>query len=434
VPLPLITNQDIDQPIAGLGAEMKNAFCLAFGRMAFMSQYIGDMHGYENFERFKKEFYSYQKVANIFPVRTAHDLHPDYATTKMAKSLDCPTTAVQHHHAHQVSVMGEYNLSEPTLGLICDGTGYGEDGKIWGFEYLLGNAAGYVRKGHLAYLPLPGGDAGSKYPLRIAYAYLRTILSEREWHETGRLWEPLSKQETSILEGQLKSGFQVFQTSSAGRLFDAVSGLLGICTKVTYEGQAAIELESQAAVWLEQMQNTILPDQKTVSDLDQYRREALERLYRAKSTMQETIGKQQTGNRSQQRYSDNQRVVNQQTGLYQITLAEEAQTLQIKVDPLLKGIVNDVLSGAETGKIAYKFHYALAAGMLETALMIEGDLQKMIIAGGVFQNKLLTEILLDLAKEIELEIYYPTQLPSGDGGLAYGQILVANQEHQQHSQ
>lgn len=380
VPLPLVMKQEeFPNPIAGLGGEMKNAFCLASGRMAFMSQYIGDMHGLENFQRFEQEFISYQKVANIYPKLIACDKHPEYSTTKMAKDLKLPTAFVQHHHGHHVTVMGEYGLTEPMLGLICDGTGYGEDGRIWGFEFLFGNAEGYERRGHLEYLPLPGGDAGAKHPLRLAYAYLQKSLTAEEWAETAPIWEQLSSQERSILDGQIKSGFQMFETSSAGRLFDAVSGLLGICRNVTYEGQAAIELESAATVWYrDQRLNTDFLDNLDVRAGD----------------------------------------------IYPISIADQGGEKILKVNLLLRRVAREYLESVAVGEIAFRFHASLARTMLETAMAIGLPNKEMVIGGGVFQNKLLTEMLLTLAAQNGIKIYYPLLLPAGDGGLALGQVLI----------
>ena len=422
VPCPIFLQGEIQGSIAALGGEIKNAFCLASGKAAFMSQYIGDMHGYENFERFEQEFHSYQQVANIFPNKVGYDLHPEYATTKMAKQLSVLKCTVQHHHAHLVSVMEEYHISQPTLGIICDGTGFGEDGRIWGFEFLYGDTKGYERLAHLEYLPLPGGDAGVKKPLRIAYAYLQTILSSEEWLKTECLWDKLSIQERTILDSQLKSGFQLYETSSAGRLFDAVSALLDICTEVTYEGQAAIELESQAAVWLRKNLN----HSQIVTKMKQ---EASERIGRITSQSEVTEGIRNLADNDKQniilRYNQ---TVNKRTktDLYSFNLDIDSGVLQLKIGKVFSRIVSELLDGRAKGEIAFCFHYSLACAMLETALIIGIPNRGLVIGGGVFHNKILTETLLDLAHNGDVAIYYPTLLPTGDGGLALGQIVITN--------
>ncbi|NBJ16309.1 MAG: carbamoyltransferase HypF [Dehalobacter sp. 4CP] len=451
VPLPLFLKQEIKTPIVGLGGEMKNAFCLASGKMTFMSQYIGDMHGYENLERFEQELYSFQKVTNIAPQKTAYDMHPEYSTTRIARSMDCPKFRVQHHHAHLVSVIAEHGIDDPMLGLICDGTGYGEDGRIWGFEYLFGNQEGYKRKAHLEYLPLPGGDAGAKYPLRIAYAYLKKLMTQEEWQRTEPLWAKLSSQEKNILDGQLRSGFQLFETSSAGRLFDAVSGILGVCTEVTYEGQAAIELESVAEKWLEDcsegnVQTSSLQDsgnkdiQKNLNEFQRITQQASMRVKALAALWDQYEKSGQTSTEGRLRLIEQYNVMAGRTdgsfylGLYpalypaclEISGEPQPGVLHVKVGSLLKEISNDVLLQKNPGEAALRFHYSLACQMLETAMLIGLENKKLPIAGGVFQNKLLTEILLFLAGEIGVEILYPQKLPSGDGGLAFGQVLIAN--------
>jgi len=426
VPYPLATQHDFKEAVAALGGEMKNAFCLAAGKMAFMSQYIGDMHGYENLERFKQEFYSFRYTANVFPKAVAYDQHPEYSTTKIAREMDGPKIQVQHHHAHLVSVLGEYGINEPTLGIICDGTGYGEDGKIWGFEFLFGNAAGYERKGHLEYLPLPGGDAAAKKPLRIAYAYLKKCLPPEEWEQTENFWVRLSSRERNVLDGLLKNNIQLFETSSAGRLFDAVSALLDICTEVSYEGQAAIELESVAFCWKKQgLQSSDQAESERVRKIERkLKEEALALLGVAPEVRRDPADPGVFGTGDD---SDSCSGLFNEEKLYPYRLAESNGEIILKADLFLRWLVRDILAGQDKGEIAYRFHYSLAAWMLATALILGYKGQRIVLGGGVFQNKLLSEILLALAGEAGLEILYPQKLPSGDGGLAFGQALIAGE-------
>jgi hydrogenase maturation protein HypF len=204
VPLPKNCPEEILPAILGVGGELKNAFCLGLGQRAFVSQYIGDMEGYENFLRFRQELSSFQKVVRITPEVVAHDAHPNYQTTRFAQESPWKSIKVQHHHAHLASVLGEHRVTAPTFGVICDGTGWGEDQKIWGFEFLKGNAQSYERVAHLEYLPLPGGDAGVKHPLRIAYAYAKSLLTEKEWLMSQNLWERLTRSERNTLDQQLE--------------------------------------------------------------------------------------------------------------------------------------------------------------------------------------------------------------------------------------
>ncbi|MBC2722312.1 carbamoyltransferase HypF [Desulfosporosinus sp.] len=377
VPLPILMSAyHVKVPQLAVGGDLKNAFCLAKGHRAFVSQYLGDMEGYENFQRFHQELESFQRVVNITPSLLSYDMHPNYQMTRFALEQPWPKQSVQHHHAHLVSVLGEWDRTEPTLGVICDGTGLGEDGCIWGFEFLYGNSLGYERKAHLEYLGLPGGDVGAKHPLRIAYSYLRTLLTDETWDKTKHLWSSLSTLERQILDRQLETGVQVFQTSSAGRLFDAVSGLLGTCTKVTYEGQAAIELESAAV-----------------------------RFFKS--------NKQYQNKYEQFSYP------------YEVRVENEVFILGVGV--LLEELVYDLLKGVSPEKIAYRFHVTLAQAIVDLAVRLDVESGPLVLTGGVFQNKLLTEAVLSNCKEKGIRVLRSRTLPPGDGGLAFGQLLIANE-------
>lgn len=370
VPYPiLLPTNHVQTPLLGVGGELKNTFCLASGQRAFVSQYIGDMEGYENLQRFHQELKSFQRVVNITPIALAYDKHPNYQLTRFALEQPWPKHSAQHHHAHLVSVLGEWDRTEPTLGVICDGTGYGEDHCIWGFEFLYGNSSGYERKAHLEYLGLPGGDAGAKQPLRIAYSYLKTLFAAEAWEKTEPLWSTLSILERQILDRQLETGVQVFQTSSAGRLFDAVSALLGVCSKVTYEGQAAIELESVGTNFLEQ----------------------------------------------------------QTPLLYSYEVRVEQDMLILGVRPLFEEIVRDVLQGVSREEISYRFHQTIAKAIVDLALRLGVSNGPLVLSGGVFQNKLLTEAVLRNCQTQGIKVLRSRVLPPGDGGLAFGQLLIANE-------
>jgi len=381
VPLPiLMPTIHVNTPLLGVGGELKNTFCLASGQRAFVSQYIGDMEGYENLKRFHQELKAFQRVVNITPSAIAYDKHPNYQLTRFAMEQPWPKHSVQHHHAHLVSVMGEWDRTEPTLGIICDGTGFGEDHCIWGFEFLVGNASGYERKAHLEYLGIPGGDAGAKNPLRIAYFYLKTLLDGEAWENTEPFWSTFSILERQILDRQHETGVQVFQTSSAGRLFDAVSALLGVCTKVTYEGQAAIELESVG---------TRFWQQECVGDLER---------------RMESPGL-----------------------LYSYEVRVEKAVLILGVKPLLEELVQDILHGVSEGKIAYRFHETIAQAMVDLAQQLGVGYGPLVLSGGVFQNKLLTEAVLRNCQTQGIKVLRSRSLPPGDGGLAFGQLLIANE-------
>ena len=248
-PSPIILPREMPAILA-TGAELKNTFCLTRQNQAFLSHHIGDLENYETLASFEQGILHYQQLFRINPEAIACDLHPDYLATRYANERaqreNLPLISVQHHHAHLSACLADNGIdhSEPVIGLCFDGTGYGTDGAIWGGEVLVGSYQHYQRRFHLEYTPLPGGDAAVRRPSRMALSWLRTI---------GMDWEPdlppvkdLCYEERTIISSQLEHKINSPLTSSMGRLFDAVAALLGIREVATYEGQAAIELESIA--------------------------------------------------------------------------------------------------------------------------------------------------------------------------------------------
>ena len=218
--------------ILGCGAELKNTFCLAKGRHAFLSHHIGDLENYETLRSFTEGIAHFRELFDIDPVLVAHDLHPEYLSTKYALDLSVDLVGVQHHHAHIASCLADNGEAGPVIGVAFDGTGFGPDGTIWGGEFLLADLRSYERVGHLAAVPMPGGAQAIRQPWRMAASYLDEIgLPTPGWEEVVAL---------------KRSGLNSPLTSSAGRLFDAAAALLGVRDTVNYEGQAAIELEQLA--------------------------------------------------------------------------------------------------------------------------------------------------------------------------------------------
>ena len=235
-------------PILATGPELKNTFCLARERYAFPSHHIGDMQNYETLRSFERGIEHFERLFRIQPEAIGHDLHPNYLSTRYAleraKREDLPTFGVQHHHAHIAACMVDNGLTgdHPIIGVAFDGTGYGEDGAIWGGEFLVANYAEYQRAFHLAYFPLPGGDAAIKRPARTALALLWAL--GLEWDDLLLPCQDLAYEERMALRIQMENGLNTVQTSSLGRLFDATAALAGIRQQVNYEAQAAIEFES----------------------------------------------------------------------------------------------------------------------------------------------------------------------------------------------
>ncbi len=242
------------RPVLAVGAELKNTFCLARERYAFLSQHIGDMENYEALRFFEDMVEQLKRTFRVEPEVIAHDLHPAYLSTRYARGLAdrLPTVPVQHHHAHIAACMAENGLAgdRPVIGVAFDGTGYGTDGAIWGGEFLIADYVSFQRAAHLRYIPLPGGDAAIRRPYRVALAHLWT--AGIPWDEALPPVAAATRAERAVLERQLARGLNTVPTSSMGRLFDAVAALAGVRQEINYEAQAAIELEMQVADGVEE--------------------------------------------------------------------------------------------------------------------------------------------------------------------------------------
>lgn len=234
-------------PLLAAGAELKNTFCITTGSYAFLSHHIGDLENYETLQSFEQGVAHFEKLFHVKPVGVACDLHPDYLATRYAleraERENLPTFNVQHHHAHIAAAMAEHGLdgSFPVIGVAFDGTGYGDDGAIWGGEFLLADYAGYRRLAHLKYFPLPGGDAATRRPSRTALGLLHAL--GLEWDEALPTHADLCYEDRTAIRAQLDHAINAPLTSSMGRLFDAAAALAGVRQQVNYEAQAAIEFE-----------------------------------------------------------------------------------------------------------------------------------------------------------------------------------------------
>jgi len=364
VPLPI----EIPEQIAVLacGGDLKSTFCLTKGTKAFLSQHMGDLDNYNNFQEYILTAERMQEYLAIKPQAVVVDLHPEYNSHKWGLEWEKPIFEVQHHHAHLASCLADNGLAEKTLGVICDGTGYGTDGRIWGMEFLLGDFSGFERLAHLEYIPLPGGEMAVKEPLRMTVSYLYQYLGQAGVWQASENLQSLKKEEITIILQQLEAGFNCPLTSSCGRLFDAVSALLGICTKANYEGQAAIELEELA-------------------DLS----------YRGKGYGFELIQR-------------------------------ESLPILISTGRMWQELLVDISQGIKREEIAAKFHLTIAEMIVTTCQALENLLpsRKVVLSGGVMQNKLLVEILIPRLKEKGFEPLLHNQVPANDGGLSLGQAVI----------
>ena len=359
-------------PVLALGPQTKNTFCLAKGRRAFVSQHIGDLDSVETSDHLEDTVALYRSLFRIDPVIVAHDLHPDYVSTAIARRM-APTTSalrpVQHHHAHIVSCMVENAVEEPVIGVAFDGSGLGSDGHIWGGEFLVCDAHDCRRAGHLEYLPLPGGDAATLRPYRVAAAYVTRLLGEHRLQESCCVADVLTDDERRVIVRQIETGFNTPLTSSMGRLFDAVAALSGVRNTIDYDGQAAIELEMQA--------------------------------HRLSATC------------------DCRR--------YTFGIEETDGTHVARVGTVLDAVLRDVVAGTEVPLIARAFHEAVTAMVVTTCGLISRDtgIRTVALSGGVFQNRILLESVPARLREAGFRVLTHRHLPSNDGCVSLGQAVIA---------
>jgi hydrogenase maturation protein HypF len=366
--------------ILACGAEIKNTFCLTRDNYAFLSQHIGDMENIETLEHFKNTISLYERLFRIEPEIIACDLHPDYLSTKCAQELGesgIKLIPVQHHHAHIVSCMVDNGLEASVIGVAFDGTGMGDDGHIWGGEFLVTDYHSFNRVGHLEYLPLPGGDVAIKKPYRTAIAYVLSLLGEDALNGLA-FKEQAGKVGIEIINRQIEKGLNSPLTSSMGRLFDAVSALLGIRSEIDYEGQAAVELEMAAyACHCEEHS-----DEAISSDKESYP--------------------------------------------YRIIVDKEVKIVQLR--NLLSAIIEDLKQGISPRRISLKFHNTIAEMTNEMCQLIadETGINRVALSGGVFQNRLLLRKTIGLLENSGFQVFTHRQVPCNDGGISLGQAVIAN--------
>ncbi len=370
VPQSLDVSDDELPQVLACGGDLKNTFCLTRGHTALLSQHLGDLENPVTLAHFEHVLQHFCAFYDVRPKIIAHDLHPDYHSTRLALAQGTgPKIAVQHHHAHIVGCMAEHRLQGPVIGVAFDGTGYGTDGTIWGGEILIADEENFRRAAHLKPIALPGGDAATRRPERIALAYLLNAglgLAEARAAVPG-----LSEMEASIIQQQITRGINAPLTSSMGRLFDAVSALLGICADVSYEGQAAIELEI-AALGI------------------------------------------------------------RQNGVYSYDLEKQADSnIVMNIAPLIKELVMN--RDMETkANLAYGFHRTIAEMTAEVCCQQRDmeQINRVVLSGGVFQNMLLLEMISQILTAKGFEVFFPSLIPCNDGGISLGQAMIAARRYQ----
>jgi hydrogenase maturation protein HypF len=366
VPVPVAIEHE-SQPILAVGGELKNTICIIRGAEAFLSQHVGDLENLESYNFFKEAVSHLQRILEVQPQMVAHDLHPDYFSTKWAlEREDVQHVPVQHHHAHIASCMAENHLDGKVIGIALDGTGYGTDGAIWGGEVLIAEYATFERSAHLQYVPLPGGSAAIHEPWRMAVSHLVKNYSNDVRALDLTFLKEIDARKLQVVLQMMEREIHSPRTSSCGRLFDAVAALIGLRNSITYDAQAAIELEMAA------------------------------------------------------RDSTDE-------GAYPFNCVKEGSIWKIGTRSLFDWLIADLRKQASVPDMSRRFHNGLALIMAEMATKIreEQNLNRVCLSGGCFQNALLFEFMLKALRNQNFEVYFHSEVPAGDGGISLGQALVA---------
>ena len=361
------------------GSEQKNTFTLLRGQEAFVSQHIGDMETAQTFDAWLEAKAHFQRLFDAQPASLVADMHPEYLATKWAEeaagTAGLPLEKAQHHHAHIASVMAENGLTDAVIGVAFDGTGYGYDGTIWGGEVMLANRQDFERFANFTYMPMPGGAAAIKNPLRMAYGALWSF-DLLDHPAAQRALEPLGE-EAALYNQMIEQGLNCPMTSSVGRMFDAASALLGICTQPAYEGQAAVLLEAA------------MTDEPLVGE--PYQIGVIKNVATPEST------------------------------------AHDTSVVLFDAEPLFRALLDDLQAGVPVGVMARKFHDAFGAAITQICLVANAayGIATVALGGGVFMNRYLIENAIASLEQAGFTVAINRDLPPNDGSISYGQAAVA---------
>ena len=398
-PLPFMVSTPWKGQVIAAGGELKNTFCIGVDNRFYPSPYVGDLEDLRTVKALKETIGRLETLLEVQPEVVVCDLHPKYNSTVVAQELGLPVLKVQHHYAHILSCMAENDCEEKVIGVSFDGTGYGTDGTIWGGEILIADYQGFTRIGSIQPFVQVGGDVSAKEGWRIAVSLI--------WQNTGDLEKTLdtvqklglcTEQEAKALVTMAQRKLNAVTSTSAGRLFDGVSAILGIRRASTFEGEASTALEFAAEAWRAQ------EIQKKNVDTVSGERTDIKRNV-------ETTGadeKPETGNRK----------------------------IILNTGDIVAHLVREKLEGEDSGKLAYEFHRALADEILAACEEAEQEtgIRKVALSGGVFQNRLLLELVDDGLAEKGFEVLKHSLIPPNDGGIALGQAAYGMAYVQRHRQ
>ena len=373
-PLPIVAKSESSHAVLGIGGELKNAFCLGDKGLFYPSPYIGDMADMRSVRALEAATTRMERLLEIHPDIIACDMHPGYNTSEMARVIaereGVPVMEVQHHHAHMVSCMAENEYEGTALGVTFDGTGYGPDGTIWGGEFLLGDESGYERVGSIAPFIHAGGDIASREGWRIAYSMISTALGSEAANRIGETLGLGDESGRQSIDFMLGNNINTVKSTSAGRLFDAVSAVLGIKSASTFEGEASMALQF-AAERAEAQGISLAPYEGRLMNIDE-------------------------------------------------------EQFELCTDTLLMELAARSLADQDTDQLAYFFHKALA-DMIVIACCYQRtryEVNVVALSGGVFQNLLLLKLVDDGLEREGFNVLKHGVIPTNDGGIALGQVAA----------
>ncbi len=369
VPEPVHVRVNSPEPILAVGAGLKSTVCILDGDRAVLSEHLGDLFNPAAYRNFTATVAQLEELLDAKPAVVAYDLHPEYMATHYALERAGRVLGVQHHHAHVVSAMADNDLEGEVIGVACDGTGYGTDGAIWGCEILVADELAFRRAAHLDYFPLLGGDAAARETWRPAAGLLRETFGER-WLDTVTPWlTRFSDEQNTLALQRLKAPHRLPQTSSLGRLFDAVAYFAGLCDVNHNEAQAAMALETAAR---QEPPGEILP--------------------------------------------------------FLLKDAEDSETpMRLDVRPMIRAILGELAEGNGPSRIARMFHDTLVAMLAESVGHVakRSGLDRVVLSGGCFVNRILAEGLYERLNAMGLKVFMHRRVPTTDGGIALGQAVSA---------
>ena len=388
-PLPFMVSTPWKGQVIAAGGELKNTFCIGVDNRFYPSPYVGDLEDLRTVKALKETIGRLETLLEVQPEVVVCDLHPKYNSTVVAEELGLPVLKVQHHYAHILSCMAENDCEEKVIGVSFDGTGYGTDGTIWGGEILIADHQGFTRLGSIQPFVQVGGDVSAKEGWRIAVSLI--------WQNTGDLEKTLdtvqklglcTEQEAKVLVTMAQRKLNAVTSTSAGRLFDGVSAILGIRRASTFEGEASTALEFAAEAWRAQ------EIQKKNVDI---RVKSLKMWMTEKKDIPENPGTSAS--------------------------STEERKFVLNTGDIVAHLVQEKLAGEDSGKLAYEFHRALAEQILAACEAAEQEtgIKKVALSGGVFQNRLLLELVDDGLAERGFEVLKHSLIPPNDGGIALGQ-------------